>query len=108
MINVNQLSEVFDGDSDVVGMILSLYLDENTNISGKFIELHQQNNLDELFKLAHTLSGTLSNICEEETSSLLKTVELDASGGTLSNKAVIEQISVNLTKIELQIKEYLS
>ncbi|GAM65785.1 HPT domain containing protein [Vibrio ishigakensis] len=108
MIDVDKLSETFDGDDEVVTMILSLYLDENADIGDKLVGLHQESNLGELYSLAHTLSGTLSNLCEEETSSLLKTVELDANGGKQSDKAVIDEINVNLSKIEEQITLYLS
>lgn len=108
MIDVDKLSETFDGDDEVVTMILSLYLDENLDIGDKLIGLHQENNLDELHSLAHTLSGTLSNLCEEETSSLLKTVELDANGGKQSDQGVIDEITGNLSKIEEQITLFLS
>lgn len=108
MINIAMLSEMFGGDAEFVSSIFEQYLSDNKNINLKIEEQVASEQYESLFHTMHTLSGSLSNICEENIVPTIKSVEQQARDGERPNASDIELIKLELDKIKLQMEEYLA
>ncbi|GLS91711.1 hypothetical protein GCM10007916_27810 [Psychromonas marina] len=108
MINIEMLTEMFGGDTEFVSTIFQQYLSDNKDINTRIEEQVNNEQYDTLFHTMHTLSGSLSNICDENIVPTIKTVEQLARDGEQPNADDIQLIQTELDKIKLQMEEYLA
>ena len=104
MINVKALNEVLGGDEDCVKELMAMYLDYSSEVDLTLDEHYQAQNTDALFHLLHTLSGTLSNLCEEDAVSIIKEAEIISQAGNLPTKQQVTIIKQRLLEIEGQVR----
>lgn len=108
MINIEMLSETFGGDKEFVTMIFGQYLSDNSDVNSRIQEQFENKQFETLFHTMHTLSGALSNICEEDIVATIKKVENISREGASPDLADIDQITTELDKIKAQMEQYLA
>lgn len=108
MINIEMLVDMFDGNTDVVKAVFEQYLSDNQEINARIDSQFEQNQLEALFDTMHSLSGSLSNICETDIVATIKEVEMASRQGNKSNSESIEQIKIELDNINQQMQDYLA
>lgn len=108
MINIEMLTDMFGGDTEFVSSIFEQYLSDNKNINFRIEEQLNSEQFEALFHTMHTLSGSLSNICDENIVPKIKEVEQMARDGQRPNVEDIQLILTELDKIKLQMEEYLA
>lgn len=101
------LEETFGGDKEFIGILFAQYLQDNATVTEKIQTQYDENQLDDLFHTAHTLSGALSNICESDIVPTIKEIELSAKGGNKPNADDIAKVKVALVDIFQQMENYL-
>lgn len=107
MINIEMLTETFGGDKEFVIMIFTQYLSDNSDVNDRILEQYEAQQFENLFHTMHTLSGALSNICEEDAVSTIKKVENLSRNGESPDMADINFITTELDKIKAQMEQFL-
>lgn len=107
MINIGMLEETFGGDKEFIAILFTQYLQDNSATNEKIQSLFDNNQLDDLFHTAHTLSGALSNICETDIVPTIKKVELSAKEGNKPDANDVAEIKVGLNAVLKQMEEYM-
>lgn len=102
------LTETFGGDKEFVTMIFTQYLADNSNVNTRIQTKFENKQFENLFHIMHTLSGALSNICEEDIVSTIKKVENISRENELPDVDDINKIKEELDKIKLQMEQYLA
>ena len=102
------LTETFGGDKEFVTMIFGQYLADNSDVNARIQDQFEKSDLETLFHTMHTLSGALSNICEEDIVATIKTVENSSRNGESPDAADIKAIQAELDKIKAQMEQFLA
>ncbi|WOT06742.1 hypothetical protein [Shewanella youngdeokensis] len=104
MINVEALNEVLGGDTDCVKELMAMYLDINAEVGSTLDEHYRSHNTEALFHALHTLSGMLSNLCEEDAVAIIKEAEMTSQAGELPSQQQMAVIKQHLLEIEGQVR----
>ncbi|WP_076540676.1 Hpt domain-containing protein [Shewanella sp. UCD-KL21] len=103
MINITALSDMFDGDIECVKELLGLYLECNADAATTIEAHYSTQDTEALFHVFHTLSGSLSNLCEEDAVPLIREAEGISKRGEMPSRQQIDVIQQHLSKIAEQV-----
>ena len=108
MINIEMLEEMFEGDHEIIQQLFTLYLSENESITQDIKLAYDNDNLNELYNTAHSLSGALGNLCEIDIITQIREVESLTKNNTKPNIDTINITIQGLNDIAEQMKVYLA
>ncbi|MDD9194425.1 Hpt domain-containing protein [Aliivibrio sp. S3MY1] len=108
MININMLEEMFEGDHEIIQQLFTLYLSENESITQDIRLAYENDNLNELYNTAHSLSGALGNLCDTNVTCHIKEIEYLTKNDTTPNIDTINIAIKGLNDIAEQMKAYLA
>ncbi|MCL1124267.1 Hpt domain-containing protein [Shewanella surugensis] len=103
MEHYQQFLDTLDNDTDMVNIILNMYKEEHGEDIIKIKSCYENNNLDELFHLTHSLKGVISNFFEQDICDLLEKIENTSKSGETPPSDIIESACDKIEDLNNQI-----
>ncbi|WOT05057.1 Hpt domain-containing protein [Shewanella youngdeokensis] len=103
MIEVDELTAMCGDDSDMVKMLLTIYLEEYGESHNILKTRFSSDDVDGLFQISHELKGMFSNLCAKEAMTLAQVVESSAQAGTLPEQSTVDELCGKIQEINQQI-----
>lgn len=105
----NSNYEIFD--KEIVSEIITIYIDEYPDRMVKLHDVIKSGNLDQVYKIAHSLKGVTANFFDKESEELARTIEEKGRSGDGSGledlfvklKASTDKLVIDLAELK---KEY--
>lgn len=108
MLNFEPFFTALGNDTESINLILTTYLEEYSDGDVIFKNLFDTQNWEELYIVAHSLKGILGNFGADDIIPILEKIEMQTQGGKPTEQVLIDQVSLLLTDIQVQIEKKLS
>ncbi|MGB0937456.1 MAG: Hpt domain-containing protein [Colwellia sp.] len=107
MIDIPALIELLGGDEDCVKELFTIFIEHNLETIESVETSYQAGDTETLFHSCHSLSGALSNLCEQDCVPLIQACEQTAKAGSLPDKADLDILFTKLNETTEQIKNHI-
>jgi HPt (histidine-containing phosphotransfer) domain-containing protein len=107
MIDIPALIELLGGDEDCVKELFTIFIEHNLATIESIETSYQAEDTETLFHSCHSLSGALSNLCEQDCVSLIQACEQTAKSGYLPERAYLDILFTKLDETTKQIKNHI-
>lgn len=108
MIDIEKLTDIFAGDKAFVAMLFKQHLEDNLDVNRRIQKQFESKHLKVLYLTMHTLSGSLSSLCEMDLVPRIKKVEAISKNDELPDIDDINYIQSELDKIKIQLEQYIT
>lgn len=107
MIDIPALTELFGGDEECVKELFGIFVEHNVDTINGIEKSFLEGDTDALFHSFHSLSGALSNLCEQDSVPLIQECEQIAKSGSLPDKDKLDLLFSKLKETTTQIENHI-
>jgi HPt (histidine-containing phosphotransfer) domain-containing protein len=107
MIDIPALIELLGGDEDCVKELFGIFIEHNVPTIKSVETSYLAGDTETLFHSCHSLSGALSNLCEQDCVPLIQECEQIAKSGSLPEKEKLDLLFAKLKETTAQIENHI-